>query len=272
MNKESMQIKVDNINKKLEKNKSIPYYFLASICIIGVLFFLSSNIIFNKEMSLMSTEINKELVLNSVTIMLKDREYNSENGLVQFTVKVKNNSLTEKVNLDFSIREKTNPTEVIPSKVTKVTNSDYIITTNVNKNWKALSLTVLDKNNQGSIKLYSDSRDININNSLKEKGINEYTVEVIENEINDIQAEIEKINEMISSKNNSINSYEENITTLEKDKKYQTESELEATENTISSNKSKINQLEIEMKIEDKRADELKEKIKKLEEKKKNYE
>lgn len=69
MNKESMQIKVDNINKKLEKNKSIPYYFLASICIIGVLFFLSSNIIFNKEMSLMSTEINKELVLNSVTII-----------------------------------------------------------------------------------------------------------------------------------------------------------------------------------------------------------
>lgn len=266
-----MQIKANNINKKLEKNKSIPYYFLTSICIIGVLFFLSSNLLFNKEMSLMSTEINKEIVLNSMTIMLKDREYNSENGLVQFTVKVKNNSLTEKVNLDFTIREKTNPTEVIPSKVTKVTNSDYIITTTVNKKWKALSLTVLDKNNQGSIKLYSDARDINSNNNLKEKGINEYTVEVIENEINDIQAEIDNINAIISSKNTNINSYTENITALESDKQYQTESELEATENTINSNKSKITQLENEIKIESKKVDEFKQKIEKLEEKKKNY-
>ncbi len=32
MKKEDIQIKVDNIKKKFDKNKSISYYFLASIC------------------------------------------------------------------------------------------------------------------------------------------------------------------------------------------------------------------------------------------------
>ena len=272
MNKESMQIKVDNIKKKFDKNKSIPYYFLTSICIIGVLFFLSSNILFNKEMSLMSTEINKEMNLNSLVVTLKDRQYNSENGLVQFTIKIKNQSLNEKADLDFEIREKNNPTEIIPGKVTKVTNSDYIITTKVDKKWDALSLTVIDKNVTGSyIKIYSDIRDININNELKEKGVNEYTVEVIENEIKDIQQEIEEINTLISTKNSKISTLEENITNLEADKKYQTESEIEATENTIKSNQASIEQLKNEIKIESEKCKEYEEKIKKLEEKKKNF-
>lgn len=275
MNKENIQAKVDDIKKKFDKNKSIRYYFLASICVIGVLFFLSSNILFNKEMSLMSTEINKEIPLNSVVVTLKDRQYNNENGLVQFTIKVKNQSLNEKVNLDFEVREKTNPTQIIPSKVTKITNSDYIITTKVARKWEALSLTVLDKNtdgeSKGSVKLYSDVRDININTDLKEKGINEYTVEVIENEIKDIQKEIEAINTVISDKNSKINLFKENITTLENDKEYQTESELEATENTINSNQSSIVQLESEIKIESEKCKEYEEKIKKLEEKMKNY-
>lgn len=275
MNKENIQIKIDNINEKINKNKSIGYYFLASICIIGVLFFLSSNILFNKEMSLISTEINKETPLNSLLVILKDRQYNTENGLVQFTVKIKNQSLNEKVNLDFEVREKTNPTEIIPSKVTKVTNSDYIITTNVAKKWEALSLTVIEKNTDGgingSVKLYSDVRDININTGLKEKGINEYTVEVIENEIKDIQKEIGRINTIISDKNSKINLFKENITTLKNDKEYQTASEIEVTENTIKSNQSSIIQLESEIKIQSEKCKEYKEKIKKLEEKMKNY-
>lgn len=275
MNKENIQIKVDNINKKLDKNKSIRYYFLASICIIGVLFFLSSNIIFNKEMSLMSTEINKEILLNSIIVTLKDRQYNNENGLVQFTIKIKNQSLNEKANLDFEVREKNNPTKIIPNKTTKVTNSDYIVTIKLSSKWEALSLTVIDKNtdgeSKGSAKLYSDLRDININNNLKEKGINEYTVEVIENEIKDIQKEIEEINTVISSKNSKINLFKENITTLENDKEYQTESELEVTENTIQSNQSSIVQLENEIKIESEKCKEYEEKIKKLEEKMKNF-
>ena len=220
-------------------------------------------------------QLRKLKLKNNIVVTLQDRQYNNENGLVQFTIKVKNQSLNEKVNLDFEVREKTNPTQIIPSKVTKITNSDYIITTKVARKWEALSLTVLDKNtdgeSKGSVKLYSDVRDININTDLKEKGINEYTVEVIENEIKDIQKEIEEINTVISDKNSKINLFKENITTLENDKEYQTESELEATENTIKSNQSSIIQLESEIKIESEKCKEYEEKIKKLEEKMKNY-
>lgn len=267
-----MQIKVDNMKRKFEKNKSIPYYFLTSIFIVGVLFFLSSNIIFNKEISLINTEINKEITSSGLNVTLKDRQYNSESGLVQFTLKTKNQNLNGKIALDFEIREKNNPTEIIPCKVIKITNSDYIITTKIDKKWDALSLTVIDKNTSGSyVKIYSDIREITINNELKEKGLNEYTVEIIDNEIKDIHREIEEINKLISNKNSNISSLEDNINTLEADKKYQTESEIETTENTIQSNKSSIEQLKNEIKIESEKSKEYEEKIKKLEEKKKNF-
>ena len=38
MTREEIQEKVDIIKRKIEKNKTVPYYFLTSIFVIGVLF------------------------------------------------------------------------------------------------------------------------------------------------------------------------------------------------------------------------------------------
>lgn len=273
--KDKIQIKVDNIKRKLDKNKSIQYYVLTFICVFGFIFFLSSNMLFNKEMSLMSTKLNKQIILNGITVTLKERQYNSTNGLVQFTLKIENQGSDNKNILDFEIREKSNPVELIECKVNKITNSDYVITTKLTKKWDALSLTVISKNSEGetntSTKIYSDVRDITLNNELEEKEIKGYTIEIIDNEIADIRNEMEQIYLTISEKNSTITELKEGINSLEAEKQYQTSSEIESSTNKIELDKSKITQLENEIKNEDKKLKEHEEKIKKLEEKKKNF-
>ena len=272
--KEKIQEKFDIIKNKIEQNKIVPYYFLTSIFIIGVLFFLSSNLIFNKELNLITTAINEEKNLDNTIFYMKDRKYNPNNGLVQFTIKLKENSLNSNLDLDFSIREKNKPTEIIPCEVVQITYSDYIITTVVSGKWDALSLTVREKNEVDEtkyIKFYSDIRDIKIEENLEKKNKNEYTIEVIDNEINDINLKIEEINQIISDKKIEIEELNERINSLEAEKKYQTESEIESTESLISSIKTTIVNLENEIEKNKDTIKELEEKIKKLEEKKKKY-
>lgn len=241
---------------------------------MGALFFFSSNLLFNKELNLITTEINQEMYLNNIAFSIKDRKYNPNNGLVQFTIKLKENSLNSDLDLDFMIREKNNPTEIIPCEVVQITYSDYIVTTEISGNWEALSLTIKEKseiNDNKYVKFYSDIRDIKIDDTLKKKNRNEYTIEVIDNEINDIKSKIEELNLDISDKKSDIEDINKKINLLEEEKKYQTESEIEATENTISSNKTSIANLENGIRKKENTIKELEEKINKLEEKKQDY-
>lgn len=274
ISKDEMQEKVDSIKSKIEKNKTVPYYFLSLIFVIGTLFFLSSNLFFNKELNLITTEINQEMYLNNIAFSIKDRKYNPNNGLVQFTIKLKDNNLNTNLDLDFTIREKNNPTEIIPCEVVQITYSDYIVTTEISGKWDALSLTIKEKeeeNDNKYVKFYSDVRDIKIDDTLKKKNRNEYTIEVIDNEINDIKSKIEELSLDIDDKKLKIEDINNKINLLEEDKKYQTESEIEATENTISSSQTSIGSLENEIRKNENSIKELEEKINKLEEKKKDY-
>ncbi len=274
MSRDEMQKKVDTIKRKIEKNKTVPYYFFTLIFVIGTLFFYTSNLIFNKELNLITTEINQEMYLNNIAFSIKDRKYNPNNGLVQFTIKLKENNLNSDLDLDFTIREKNNPTKIIPCEVVQITYSDYIVTTEISGTWEALSLTIKEKseiNDNKNIKFYSDIRDIKIEEALKKKNRNEYTKEVIDNEINDIKAKIEELSLEIADKKSKIEDTNNKINLLEEEKKYQTESEIEVTENKISSNKTSIVNLENGIRKNENIIKELEEKTKKLEEKKQEY-
>ena len=90
--------------------------------------------------------------------------------------------------------------------------------------WEALSLTIKEKSEVSDnkyVKFYSDIRDIKIDDTLKEKSRNEYTKEVIDNEINDIKSKIEELNLDISDKKSEIEDINNKINLLEEDKKYQ---------------------------------------------------
>ena len=133
--------------------------------------------------------------------------------------------------------------------------------------YKSNNQFIQPKDGYKYVKFYSDIRDIKIDDTLKKKSRNEYTKEVIDNEINDIKSKIEELNLDISDKKSEIEDINKKINLLEEDKKYQTESEIEVTENTISSNKTSIGNLENGIRKNENSIKELEEKINKLEEK-----
>ncbi|MBD7916288.1 hypothetical protein H9660_14165 [Clostridium sp. Sa3CUN1] len=268
-----MKEKLEKIHDIFSKNVSAYYYVLFTIFICGFIFFINSNSLFNKEMASTSTELNTKLSMDSIDLVIKDRQYNPNNGLFQITFKVSDNSILKDINLDFEIRERNKPTLVLDSKVNKISDSDYIITSYINYAWETVSTTIINSNvdRNNIIKVYSDMKDTTINNNLKEKDLKEYTLEIIENDIAEVEKNIQLLEQSTIEKQEEIQKINDNINKLEEDKKYQTDSEIEATNNKISDYKNKISSLEINIKSNNITKEEAQEKIKKLEEKKSNF-
>ncbi|MBS6502184.1 MAG: hypothetical protein KH415_11240 [Clostridium sp.] len=275
ISREEIQEKVDIIKEKFEKNKVIPYYIFTSFFLIGILFFFSSNLIFNKEMAYKSTSINEEIVLKSVKgFTLKDRKYNPTTGLIQLTLKVNRKDINNDLGVTFELRERKNPTELLECEVSKVTNTDYIITSNIKYNWDTISLTIVEdseKEYKESIKFYSNKNDVVEDSELRIKSKNEYVLEVIDNEIKDINSRIDEINLEIDNKINRQKNEKEFINLLNEEMEYQTELEIEESKSKISSSETSIQNLESEINILNENIKELENKINKLEEKKQNF-
>ncbi|MPQ44294.1 hypothetical protein [Clostridium tarantellae] len=270
--KEKVNIKVEELKYRFNKIGSLPYYIFCGIFVIGIIFFLTSNMIFNKEFSLMSTELNKKMYINSNGIELTNRQFNPNNGLIQLNFKVENTDLINENNFKVEIREKSNPLEVINSNLVKISNTDYIVYTYLPKKWSAVSLTVIDETINSSsgnmVKFYSDIRDIHINNKLSEKSKENYMIEIIEQDIKEIKTKVEIIEENIKEKNLFIQNLKDKINNIEKDKKYQTETEVASTEGSITSLNTSIETIKKEIEKLNINKDELKRKVEKLEEKK----
>ncbi|WP_415304968.1 hypothetical protein, partial [Clostridium perfringens] len=180
-------------------------------------------------------------------------------------------------NLSVELREKNNPNEIIPTKLVKVSDQDYIIyATLPEKKWSAVSLTFINKNNKTNeikkVKFYSDSRDISIDNNLKEQNKEGLTIELVNEEIEKVKKEIKDNDIKIENKNKEIDSANSKITSLEKDKEYQTETEIATTDSTITSLKGQVDSLNKEVEKIKKDNKELNDKIDKLNKKKEDLE
>ena len=127
MDKESLQLKVDDLKYKFQKNGAITYYLISGVIVIILIFFLSSNALFNREANLISSALNKPFLVDSINVDVTNREYNPENHLIQFSLKIDNLDINTNSNLSVELREKNNPNEIIPTKLVKVSDQDYII-------------------------------------------------------------------------------------------------------------------------------------------------
>lgn len=273
MNKEKLQKKLEEIKYKMEQHGAIGNYIACGIITLGLVFFLSSNLLLNKEVQLISTPLNKVLNLNDMELSVTNREFNPENNLIQFNIKIKNFIPTDEKTLSVELREKKNPKELIETNLVKVSNEDYIVYANLPKNWSAVSLTFIENNaendnSKNQIKVYSDSRDITINNTLREKNKEGLTVELVENDIEKIKEEIKNKENEIANKNKEIENFNAQIGTLEKEKEYQTETEITETDSKINTLKTDIENKKKEIENLKNNINELNQKIEKLNKKK----
>ncbi|CUQ30288.1 coiled-coil domain-containing protein [Clostridium baratii] len=276
MNKDFLENIKENlikIKKYYNKNISAKYKGISILLLVGLAFFLSSNFLFNKDFSVNSTELNRKYLLKNLEIQLQNREYNPNTGLVEIMLKIKNTDLSQNTKLKFNIVEKQDVSKKLNVNVIKVDDDNYVVYSKLPLKWSAICLKIsIDSqseiDNKTIVKLYSSSKDTNVNTDLVEEDKLGCTIKFINFNINEINKEIEVNNKKLDSNNEQIKNIENNIKELEDNKKYRTDEENKEAESKITSYKTSISDLKNNNIQTEKLIKEYQERIKKLEEKK----
>lgn len=275
MNKDFLENIKENlikIKKYYNKNISAKYKGISILLLVGLAFFLSSNFLFNKDFSVNSTELNRKYLLKNLEIQLQNREYNPNTGLVELMLKIKNTDLSQNTKLKFNIVEKQDVSKKLNVNVIKVDDDNYVVYSKLPLKWSAICLKISIDNqseidNKTIVKLYSSSKDTNVNTDLVEEDKLGCTIKFINFNINEINKEIEVNNKKLDSNNEQIKNIENNIKELEDNKKYRTDEENKEAESKITSYKTSISDLKNNNIQTEKLIKEYQERIKKLEQK-----
>lgn len=270
--------KFEDIIYLLKINSKFKYMAFTFIFCGGLVFFLCSNMLFNKTSKNLSTELHTPLTYETIDILLEDREYNLTNGLIKFNVKIEDKNIDKILLAKFELRSKSDPTKLIPLTSIKITDNEYVVIANHTKKWSYLSLSVYleDTNNKGNttigpFKFYSNIVDMTKNDTLVQKSNNEYYVESVDRDILNVQTQIQEYQSLIEDNNKSIEVIKDKNKKLEEEKKYQIDTELAVTESNISNNLSIITSLELKSSELLQLINKSEEKISKLEIKKSDY-
>lgn len=269
--------KLDDIGDVIHRNSRVKYISFTFIFLGGLIFFLSSNMLFSKTSNDVSTLIGEIIKSDPISVTLKDREYNPTTGFIKFVVNIENTNKNNNYVPSFELRSKDNPNELIPVEAHKIIDNKYVIYTTYNKKWSYLSLGVNMTSDSdvneiiGPFKMYSTLVDTELNEGLVQKSNKDYYIELVDNEINDIEKEIDTLKEIIKNNLGKVENIKNENIKLEEDKKYQIETEVASTNSEISSNNSMSDRFIAENKEADTKIKNLEEKICKLEIKKSDY-
>ncbi|WP_394888059.1 hypothetical protein [Clostridium perfringens] len=258
------------------KNQSFIYFGATSIIILGMVFFLTSNRIFNQDFFVKSTVLNQEILFENNNIKVLDREYNPNTGVFEMFLNIKNSNPNIDKPINISLKEKNHLDENISCELIKVGIDEYVIYSELPLDWSAVSISVTSSDEKNSLsevlKIYSDRKDTKENNNLKNENVNGYKVKFIDLEIESLNSNISEIDKLLDEKNTTESNLKKINSELEEDKKYQTENEKQESDNKINSNKSSIDKINKEKEELNKEKKELQNKIIKLNQKKNDLE
>ena len=258
------------------KNQSFIYFGATSIIILGMVFFLTSNRIFNQDFFVKSTVLNQEILFENNNIKILDREYNPNTGVFGMFLNIKNSNPNIDKPINISLKEKNHLDENISCELIKVGIDEYVIYSELPLDWSAVSISVTSSEGENSLnevlKIYSDRKDTKENNSLKNENVNGYKVKFIDLEIESLNSNISEIDKLLDEKNTTESNLKKINSELEEDKKYQTENEKQESDSKINSNKSSIEKINKEKEELNNEKKELQNKISKLNQKKNDLE
>ncbi len=258
------------------KNQSFIYFGATSIIILGMVFFLTSNRIFNQDFFVKSTVLNQEILFENNNIKVLDREYNPNTGVFEMFLNIKNSNPNIDKPINISLKEKNHLDENISCELIKVGIDEYVIYSELPLDWSAVSISVTSSDEKNSLsevlKIYSDRKDTKENNNLKNENVNGYKVKFIDLEIESLNSNISEIDKLLDEKNTTESNLKKINSELEEDKKYQTENEKQESDSKINSNKSSIEKINKEKEELNNEKKELQNKISKLNKKKNDLE
>lgn len=258
------------------KNQSFIYFGATSIIILGMVFFLTSNRIFNQDFFVKSTVLNQEILFENNNIKVLDREYNPNTGVFEMFLNIKNSNSNIDKPINISLKEKNHLDENISCELIKVGIDEYVIYSELPLDWSAVSISITSSDEKNSLsevlKIYSDRKDTKENNNLKNENVNGYKVKFIDLEIESLNSNISEIDKLLDEKNTTESNLKKINSELEEDKKYQTENEKQESDSKINSNKSSIEKINKEKEELNNEKKELQNKISKLNQKKNDLE
>ncbi|AQW27823.1 TPA: hypothetical protein I9092_000733 [Clostridium perfringens] len=258
------------------KNQSFIYFGATSIIILGMVFFLTSNRIFNQDFFVKSTVLNQEILFENNNIKILDREYNPNTGVFEMFLNIKNSNPNIDKPINISLKEKNHLDENISCELIKVGIDEYVIYSELPLDWSAVSISVTSSEGENSLsevlKIYSDRKDTKENNNLKNENVNGYKVKFIDLEIESLNSNISEIDKLLEEKNTTESNLKKINSELEEDKKYQTENEKQESDSKINSNKSSIEKINKEKEELNNEKKELQNKISKINQKKNDLE
>ncbi|MEB3057763.1 hypothetical protein [Bacillus pseudomycoides] len=288
-------MEVVNNSVNLRRKKSWIYGLIVGFMFVGFFGFFTSKLYLPYEERVYHTEMKKPVTLfGNRTMTIEKRAYDPASHTIEMFLHVEGGD-GEKY--QFQAQEKANPNLQLPVKVVYQDDENMVVQVKeLSPKWQAVALDVLEKNNrdvtvetkqkaegenetskedekQTFLKsFFSDQKKTEIEEGISQKSKGDYAKVFIGMEQNILKEKVKQYDEVMKQESSKQIQWQEQITEWKNDSKYQTETEKMETDAKINSKETNISQSKEKVELYKWEQGQVKEKIKKLDEKAKDVE
>ncbi|PDX97006.1 hypothetical protein COM13_30065 [Bacillus pseudomycoides] len=288
-------MEVVNNSVNLRRKKSWIYGLIVGFMFVGFFGFFTSKLYLPYEEPVYHTEMKKPVTLfGNRTMTIEKRAYDPASNTIEMFLHVEGGD-GEKY--QFQAQEKANPNLQLPVKVVYQDDENMVVQVKeLSPKWQAVALDVLEKNNrdvtvetkqkaegenetskedekQTFLKsFFSDQKKTEIEEGISQKNKGAYAKVFIGMEQKNLKEKVKQYDEVMKQETSKQTEWQKQITEWKNDSKYQTETEKMETDAKINSKETNISQSKEKVELYKWEQGQVKEKIKKLDEKAKDVE
>ncbi|PFW85764.1 hypothetical protein COL32_23525 [Bacillus pseudomycoides] len=288
-------MEVVNNGVNLRRKKSWIYGLIVGFIFVGFFVFFTSKLYLPYEEPVYHTELKKSVALfGNRTMTIEKRAYDPASHTIEMFLHVEGG---DGEHYQFQAQEKANPNLQLPVKVVYQDDKNLVVQVKeLSSKWQAVALDVFEKNNrdvtvetkqknegenetskeddkQTFLKsFFSDQKKTEIEEGISQKSKGAYAKVFIGMEQKILKEKVKQYDEVMKQENSKQTQWQEQITEWKNDSKYQTETEKMETDAKINSKKTNISQSKEKVELYKWEQGQVKEKIKKLDEKAKDVE
>ncbi|PFZ05921.1 hypothetical protein COL60_22335 [Bacillus pseudomycoides] len=288
-------MEVVNNSVNLRRKKSWIYGLIFGFMFVGFFGFFTSKLYLPYEEPVYHTEMKKPVTLfGNRTMTIEKRVYDPASHTIEMFLHVEGGD-GEKY--QFQAQEKANPNLQLPVKIVYQDDENMVVQVKeLSPKWQAVVLDVFEKNNrdvtvetkqkteeeketskqdekQTFLKsFFSDQKKTEIEEGISQKSKGTYAKVFIGMEQKILKEKVKQYDEVMEQETSKQTEWQKQITEWKNDSKYQTETEKMETDAKINSKETNISQSKEKVELYKWEQGQVKEKIKKLDEKAKDIE
>uniref|UniRef100_UPI00402AA3B7 hypothetical protein n=1 Tax=Bacillus sp. DX2.2 TaxID=3073452 RepID=UPI00402AA3B7 len=288
-------MEVVNNGVNLRRKKSWIYGLIVGFMLVGFFLFFTSKLYVPYEEPVYHTELKKPVALfGSRTMTVERRAYDPASHTIEMFLHVEGGDGEQ---YQFQAQEKANPNLQLPVKVVYQDDENFVVQVKeLSPKWQAVALDVFEKNNQDVTletkqkteeekeaskeddkqtflkSFFSDQDKTKVEEGISQKSKGSYAKVFIGIEQKILKEKVKQYDAVMKQEVSKQTQWQEQITEWKNDSKYQTETEKMETDAKINSKETNIKQSKDKVELYKWEQGQIKEKIKKLDEKAKDVE